>query len=107
MTDDVTDITEDAGEPHKEQRSKGTFPNRAGRPKGVPNKLTTAAKEAFALAFEGVGGVEKLTEWGRENPGEFFKLYARLIPIDVSGSLEHSGALDVNLRFVAGASGAA
>lgn len=55
-----------------------------GRPKGVPNKTTRAAKEAFALAFEGIGGVSALKAWAEENPGEFFKLYAKLIPLDVT-----------------------
>lgn len=55
-----------------------------GRKKGIPNKTTTAAKEAFALAFEGMGGVPKLIEWGKKNPGDFFKLYSRLIPVDLT-----------------------
>lgn len=58
-----------------------------GRPKGVPNKVTTVAKEAFALAFEGLGGVPKLIEWAKANPSEFFKLYARLIPVQHTGTV--------------------
>jgi hypothetical protein len=61
-------------------------PKTGGRQKGKPNKLTSSAKEAFALAFEGIGGVDKLTEWARENPGDFFKLYARLIPAELTGA---------------------
>lgn len=53
-----------------------------GRPKGMPNKLTKAAKEAFGLAFDKVGGVKALTEWAKENRTEFYKLYARLIPTE-------------------------
>jgi len=61
------------------------------RPKGTTNKFTATAKQAFNLAFQGMGGIEKLTEWGAEHPTEFFKLYARLIPVDTvhSGSIEH------------------
>lgn len=55
---------------------------RAGRPKGVPNKTTQAAKEAFALAFKGLGGVKALMDWAQENTTEFYKLYARLIPVE-------------------------
>lgn len=67
----------------------GTVAKRAGnrglgRPKGVPNKTTTAAKEAFRLAFEGIGGYKALAEWATENRTEFYKLYARLIPVDVT-----------------------
>ena len=53
-----------------------------GRPRGLPNKITRAAKEAFALAFEKTGGVRSLTEWAKKNPTEFYKLYARLIPTE-------------------------
>ena len=57
-----------------------------GRPKGSPNKTTSSAREAFALAFQGIGGTEALQVWAKENTTEFFKLYARLIPV------EHVGA---------------
>ncbi len=57
-------------------------------PKGRtgPNKTTSSAREAFALAFQGIGGTEALQVWAKENTTEFFKLYARLIPV------EHVGA---------------
>ncbi len=51
-----------------------------GRVKGVPNKTTTSAREAFTLAFQGLGGAQALQAWAEENTTEFFKLYARLIP---------------------------
>jgi hypothetical protein len=60
-----------------------------GRPKGSPNKLTRAAKEAFGLAFEKLGGIKALTEWGEDNRTEFYKLYARLIPTE-----QHIGGPD-------------
>lgn len=53
-----------------------------GRKKGTPNKLTSSAKEAFALAFEGLGGAPRLQAWAEENPTEFYKLFARLIPTE-------------------------
>ena len=59
-----------------------------GRTKGVPNKTTPAAKEAFALAFEGIGGVAELMAWAKLNKTEFFKLYARLIPVELSGEVK-------------------
>jgi hypothetical protein len=59
---------------------------RARKPKGATNKLTKSAREAFALAFDGIGGAPALIAWAKNNPTEFFKLYARLIPV------EHVGA---------------
>lgn len=61
---------------------KGFRPPNAGRgrQKGVPNKTTKSAREAFALAFDGLGGADALKLWAMENQTEFYKLYARLIP---------------------------
>ncbi len=59
---------------------------RAGRKPGVPDKTTTAAKESFALAFDKLGGWEALAQWAAlpQNRTEFYKLYARLIPVDLT-----------------------
>lgn len=57
-------------------------PEGAGRKKGIPNKVTTKAREAFALAFDDIGGGKALAQWAEENQTEFYKLYARLIPVD-------------------------
>ena len=61
---------------------------RTGRKPGATNKVTRSAKEAYALAFEGLGGVAALQQWGRENLTEFYKIPARLIPTEshVSGA---------------------
>lgn len=56
-----------------------------GRKPGVPNKLTKSAKEAFALAFDELGGFEGLVKWARSSKfaqSQFYTLYARLIPVD-------------------------
>jgi hypothetical protein len=58
-----------------------------GREKGTPNKLTKSAKEAFQLAFDQLGGWERLAKWATEDPDNlkaFYNLYARLIPTDVT-----------------------
>ncbi len=67
-----------------------------GRPKGSQNKTSVAAKEALQMAFEGIGGVQALTKWAKDekNQGEFFKLYAKLLPVD----MKHSG--DIVSRII-------
>ena len=58
-----------------------------GRPKGAVNKTTIAAKEAFALAFDELGGYEGMVAWAKRDPDNlkvFYTLYARLIPTDVT-----------------------
>ena len=62
--------------------AKGS-PGGPGRPKGMPNKLTASIRSAIADAFEKLGGVTSLVEWGRKNPDEFYKLWGRLAPSEV------------------------
>lgn len=63
-------------------RKKGT-PKTGGRTKGTPNKVTRAFKEAVMIAFDELGGVNGLVQWGRKNPTEFYKVASRLIPHEV------------------------
>ena len=43
--------------------------------------------QAFQMCFENVGGVPRMAMWADENPTEFFKLYARLLPSQSSQQL--------------------
>lgn len=84
----------------KKMANNGSFKKgdkRAGRPKGVGNKTTTAAKEAFALAFDEMGGVPRLVLWAKLNPTEFYKLFARLIPVDVTSAGDKLPTLVINV----------
>lgn len=56
-----------------------------GRKKGVPNKATASVKAALLEAFEKRGGVPALLKWAKENETEFYKLWGRLAPTEVSG----------------------
>jgi hypothetical protein len=76
-------------------------PPNSGRKAGTPNKATCAAKEAFALAFEGMGGIPAFTTWAKANETEFYKLYARLIPVDLTASQGEGGPLRVIVEGVA------
>lgn len=59
--------------------------HRGGRKKGTPNKVTQSARAAFQLAFDKAGGAKAMTVWAKANPTEFYKLYARLIPVEHVG----------------------
>lgn len=72
--------------------------HKGGRPKGAVNKTTRAAKELFALVNEDIGGRKAMAEWARENRTEFYKLYARTIPIDTN--LNAGGGLKVTIEGV-------
>jgi len=65
-----------------------------GRRRGNPNKLTKSAKEAFELAFEGLGGVDGLIAWGLKHRTQFYRLYARLIP---PGALNSGPLVNITL----------
>ena len=72
-----------------------------GRRKGVPNKSTQIAKEAIAMAAEGLGGTQRLIAWAKEdakNEAAFWTtIYPKLLPLqvnaDVQADVKVTGAL--------------
>ncbi len=85
-------------------KRKNLFDGKAGpgRPKGVPNKTTTAAKDAIAAAAEALGGANRLVEWAKEDPlnerAFWATIYPKLLPLQVTG--EGGGPLTVEIvRF--------
>lgn len=60
-----------------------------GRKKGSLNKTTATAKEAIALAAEGLGGADRLVSWAKEDPlnerAFWSSIYPKLLPLQVSG----------------------
>jgi hypothetical protein len=58
-----------------------------GRPKGSRNKVTNTAKENIIAVFTRLGGTAEMAKWAEDNQTEFYKLYARLIPTEIEGSL--------------------
>lgn len=70
----------------------------SGRRKGGANKTTRSAREAFQYAFDKAGGAAGLAEWALVNRDEFYRLYARLIPIEHSG--EGGGPIPVTIQHI-------
>lgn len=64
-----------------------------GRIKGVPNKLTTGAKEVIAQVAENIGGVARMTKWVREDPANerafWSSIYTKLLPLQVAGDKDN------------------
>lgn len=57
----------------------------------MPNKTTQTAKEAIALAAEGLGGTGRLIAWAQEDPlnerAFWSSIYPKLLPLQVSGAM--------------------
>ena len=55
-----------------------------GRNEGVPNKLTSGAKDVIAQVAENIGGVARMTVWVREDPANerafWANIYTKLLP---------------------------
>lgn len=59
----------------------------------TPNTTPTAVKDALIEAFELMGGVERLAEYAEAHPGEFYKMWIRILPQEVSGP--NGGAIPI------------
>lgn len=56
-----------------------------GRKAGTPNKTTASVKEALQAVYADRGGNKALLAWANDNPTEFYKLWGRMLPQEVSG----------------------
>ena len=56
-----------------------------GRVKGVPNKVSATAKENVIAVFTRLGGTAAMAKWAAENQTDFYRLYAKLIPSQITG----------------------
>lgn len=56
-----------------------------GRPKGAANKVSAQAKENIQAVFIRLGGTAEMARWAKANQTDFYKIYARLLPIEGPG----------------------
>lgn len=58
--------------------------SKRGRPKGSANKITNEAKRAILMAFDRLGGVDRLVAWAKEDKANealfWTKIFPRLLP---------------------------
>jgi hypothetical protein len=71
-----------------------------GRPKGVPNKLTTEVKQMILDALEGAGGVDYLIRQAEEKPVAFLALVGKVLPLQVTGAGENGEHLIARIERV-------
>ncbi len=77
-------------------KTRGNLPARGpGRPKGTPNKITAAAKDAIAQAAANLGGANRIVEWAKEDPKNeaafWTSIYPKLIPVQLNGPEDADG----------------
>jgi len=53
---------------------------------------------AFNTAFQMIGGVSRLAIWADRNPGEFYKLYGKLLPS--SSQVDLTGEQTITIQHV-------
>jgi hypothetical protein len=71
-------------------------PKLGGRQAGTPNRLTGAFREALQIVYEDIGGHEAFTEWAKDNPTDFYRICARLIPVEIKDSSAEKTIVIVN-----------
>lgn len=59
-----------------------------GKAAGTQNRITKEVKAILEKAFEGIGGLEAFVEWGKANQTEFYKLWAKMLPLHVKADLK-------------------
>ena len=83
------------GRPFRKGESPGRLP-------GYPNKVTISVKAALEAAFDGLGGVPALIAWAEKEPAEFYRLWGKLLPRNVT--LEGGAQLGIVILPPLGAS---
>lgn len=71
-----------------------------GRPKGVPNKATTAIKEMVIAALDKAGGIDYLVGQAEKNPTAFIGLVGKVIPLQVGSDPDQPLAITITREFV-------
>jgi len=90
MTDPTENKTGDKPRPQNKNLKRGGSP---GRPKGQPNKISSLAKDNIIAVFDKLGGVDKMVVWAEEHQTDFYRIYARLMPIQVEGTGEDGAVI--------------
>jgi hypothetical protein len=72
------------------------------RTKGSKNKVGASAKENILAVFTRLGGTSAMAEWAKNNQTEFYRLYGRLIPQEVTGKMDHKHEVSVGDATVLG-----
>lgn len=77
-----------------------------GRPKGSPNRVNKEAKEVIAAAAEGLGGLDRLVAWAKEDAANerafWATIYPKLLPLTLAGDAANPLGVVTRIELVAG-----
>lgn len=76
------------------------MPPGPGRPKGVPNKVTSELKQMIMGALDEAGGKEYLVQQAKDNPTAFMTLIGKYIPSDVNAKLTGTVKVNGTINFI-------
>lgn len=76
-----------------------------GRKRGVPNKISGTVRENVIQVFDQIGGLRQMAQWAQKNRTEFYRLYAKLLPVEVKGEVSHEDSLTTLLCSLSAAKG--
>ncbi len=71
-----------------------------GSRKGRPNKISASIREAVAAVFANLGDIDGMTVWAQQNQTEFYKIAARLIPVEQKITGDDDQPLAIRVAFV-------
>lgn len=84
---------------------KGQVKRGPGRPKGTPNKLAKAAKDAIAEAAEALGGSDRMVAWVKEDPMNerafWTSIYPKLVPVTLGNDGDNPFKVVQKIELVA------
>ena len=83
-----------------------TVPLPRGRPKGVPNKITTDVRQCIIDAADKLGGCDRMVAWAQSSPDAekafWSQIYPKVLPKDINlgGQVDNPLNLGIKVTFV-------
>lgn len=71
-----------------------------GRPKGSPNKTSKDTRQTILNTFTKLGGEKFMLEWAKQEPTEFMKIYAKLLPREEKVTMDATVAIKQIERII-------
>jgi hypothetical protein len=54
-----------------------------GRRPDTPNRVNVAFRDAVSIVYDNIGGHNAFTQWAKRHRTEYYRIAARLIPVEI------------------------